>query len=51
MSQETKDKILFILAIIFVILVVGISIWWSVAQWKECKRMELSNFYCIEHIF
>jgi hypothetical protein len=37
--------------IILAIVLIALSIWWTFAQWNECKKMELSNFYCIQHIF
>ncbi len=40
-------KLLFWAAIVAVTL--GLSIWYMVAQYGECREMAFSVFYCIKH--
>lgn len=47
--NNMKDYIKFILGILGLVLFIGLCIWWSVAQYKECKRMNFSTFYCVQH--
>jgi len=29
----------------------ALSLWWSIAQWHECRDMGFSAFYCVKHVF
>ena len=48
-----KDYIKSILAIIGLVIVlcmIIVSIIWSIAQYKECKRItNFTTFYCVQH--
>lgn len=46
----SKEKFQVIAIIIFIVMVLCFSIWWTFAQWEECRNMDFSIFYCIKHI-
>jgi len=45
-----SDSIYVVLGIIFVVCIFALVIWWTVAQWGECRDMGFSIFYCIKHV-
>ncbi len=45
--SSVDKKFLFWAAILTGIL--GLSIWYAVAQYAECREMAFSAFYCIKH--
>lgn len=47
---DHDEAIWIVLEILVTVVLVGLSIWWMTAQWKECKAEGFSTFYCIQHI-
>jgi len=40
----------YIVYLILLVLIIGFVVWWSIAQWKECREAGFSRFYCLQHI-
>ena len=57
MGIETRikmEKLLqalgFLISGAFIFEFIVLCLWWTVAQWNECKKMGMSNFYCVGRI-
>jgi len=46
-----SEKVILTLTLGIGILFILGGIWWAFAQYKECKNMGFSKFYCVQHAF
>lgn len=37
-------------AVVIVAYLIGVG-WWVVFQWSECRSMDFSLLYCVQHVF
>lgn len=44
--KEILKQMLFV---IIILVIIGGSFLWAYMQWKECKTMGFSTFYCLQH--
>ena len=40
----------FLISGAFIFGFIFLCLWWTVAQWDECKKMGMSDFYCVGRI-
>lgn len=45
-----SEKKYFILYGIIISIIIAFGIWYTTEQWKECREMGFSKFYCWKHI-
>lgn len=45
-----REDIWTIIFVIFMIIVIGLGIWYAIFQWYECRDMGFSFWYCVKHI-
>lgn len=48
--NRLRQNTTFWLEIIGVVILFGAGIDWMVFQWGECRAMEFSFWYCVQHI-
>jgi hypothetical protein len=45
-----KEKIIYTVVILVILIGLILALFWMRFQWKECKENGFSNAYCFQHI-
>ena len=40
----------YLLTLLLFVFMLTFGVWYALAQWKECRGMGFSEFYCLQHI-
>lgn len=50
-EQRMKNIIIITIITLLVLAILGLSIWWTIFKFKDCKNVGHSNLYCWGKVF